>query len=315
MIEQRNVFHSLPASLRRYFGRVIKEIDRIWQIRMRTGQPVIVERAGSEYFLGGKGDFLLDPLRAWHITKEEMEEILSALCAYSPYAFYEELKKGYITVAGGHRIGVAGQVIVEGERIVGIKNIRFLNVRISHEILGAADRLLPLLYEDGQLLNTLLISPPGYGKTTVLRDLIRQISDGNPYAVGMSVGVVDERSEIAGCYMGIPQNHVGIRTDVLDGCPKQCGMMMLIRSMAPRVVAIDELGCAEDVEQLKRVIHCGCRVLVTIHGSSLEEVRAKPFARELIKDKYFQRYAVLKGVEEGRQVFRLLDEEGRLCLR
>ncbi|MBR1691804.1 MAG: stage III sporulation protein AA, partial [Lachnospiraceae bacterium] len=302
-------------SMRTYFHNVLENIAHIQQIRMRVNRPVIVEKDRVEYFLGRQGDFLLEETRAWRISGEEMEQLINSVCGYSPYAFYEELKKGYITIAGGHRIGVAGQVITEGEQIAGIKNIRFLNIRISHEVPGAADRLVPLLYENGQLLNTLLISPPGYGKTTMLRDLIRQISDGNRYAKGMSVGVVDERSEIAGCYMGIPQNDVGIRTDVLDGCPKQFGMMMLIRSMAPLVVAIDELGCPEDVEQLKRVVHCGCRILVTMHGQSLDEIQSKPFARELVRDKYFRRYVILKGVAQGRQSFRLLDEEGRLCLR
>jgi len=202
MEDKTNIIKLFPQGMRGYFHKVEEQIGQIRQIRMRAGQPVIVEKEGIEYFLGKQGDLLLETGRAWHISRKEMDEIMNAVCGYSPYAFYEELKKGYITVAGGHRIGVAGQVIMEGDRITGIKNIRFLNIRISHEILGAADPLLPLLYEEGHLLNTLLISPPGFGKTTLLRDLVRQISDGNYYAKGMSVGVVDERSEIAGCYMG-----------------------------------------------------------------------------------------------------------------
>lgn len=305
----------VPRSMRIYFGRILDNPDCASQVRMRAGRPVIVEKDGMEYFLGRQGDFLLEESRAWHITEQQMEELINSICGYSPYAFYEELKKGYITIAGGHRIGVAGQVITEGERITGIKNIRFINIRISHEIPGAADRLLPLLFDNGQLLSTLLISPPGFGKTTLLRDLVRQISNGTRYAKGMSVGVVDERSEIAACYLGVPQNDVGIRTDVLDGCPKQYGMMMLIRSMAPRVVAIDELGSMEDVRQLRRVVHCGCRILVTMHGQSFEEIQSKPFAGALITDKYFQRYVELKGIRDHEQVFRLLDEGGRLCLK
>lgn len=315
MGDKHDLTKVIPRSMRTYLHKVLDDPDCIRQIRMRAGRPVMIDKNGIEFFLGKQGDFLLDQDRAWTVTGEEMELLLNSICGYSPYAFYEELKKGYITIEGGHRVGVAGQVIVEGDRICGIKNIRFMNIRISHEIRGAADRLLPFLYEKAQLLNTLLISPPGFGKTTMLRDLIRQISDGNEYAKGMSVGVVDERSEIAACYMGIPQNDVGLRTDVLDGCPKTYGMMMLIRSMAPQVVAIDELGNMEDVRQLQRVVHCGCQILVTIHGQSFEEIQSKPFARALIRDKYFQRYVVLKGVKEGKQRFTLLDEEGRLCLK
>lgn len=314
-MSQSNIVKIFPLSVRDRFGRVQDNIASIREIRMRVYCPVIVTLGTIEYYLGHHGDFLLDEKSAWIISKEEMQEIVNHLCGYSPYAFYEELKRGYITIAGGHRIGVAGQVIIQGEDVSGIKNISFLNIRISHEVLGAADRILPFLYENGQLHNTLIVSPPGFGKTTLLRDVIRQVSDGNAYARGVSVGVVDERSEIAGCFMGVPQNHIGIRTDVLDGCPKTHGMMMLIRSMAPKVVALDELGSKEDVEALKQVVHCGSKILVTIHGQSFEEIKNKPFAREMIQEKYFGRYVILKGFKEDGQVFRLLDEEGRLCLK
>ena len=304
------IIKMLPQSLREYFCKVQESFPMVRQIRLRVNRPAIVE-----FLLGRQGDFLLDKERAWIVEKEDLEQFMDAICGYSPYAFYEELKKGYITVPGGHRIGVAGQVVLEGERIIGMKNICFINIRISHEIIGAADRLLPFLYEDGQLCNTLIISPPGFGKTTLLRDLVRQFSDGSKMAQGVSVGVVDERSEIAGCCLGIPQNQVGIRTDVLDGCPKKYGMMMLIRSMSPKVVVIDELGSREDVEELKRVVHCGSRILVTIHGESYEEIQQKPFARALVEEKYFQRYVVLKGITEGKQIFHLLNQEGKLCLK
>ena len=312
---EEQIIKILPQSLRKHFGRVQEAFWRVRQIRLRVNMPAIVELSEGEFYLGMQGEFLKDSKEAWIVRKEDVEAFMDAICGYSPYAFYEELKKGYITVPGGHRIGVAGQVVVEGERIIGIKNICFINIRISHEIVGAADCLIPFLYEDGQLLNTLIVSPPGFGKTTILRDLVRQISSGNKMAKGVSVGVVDERSELAGCCLGVPQNQVGERTDVLDGCPKRYGMMMLIRSMSPKVVAIDELGSKEDVEELKRVVHCGSRIIVTIHGESFEEIQQKPFARELVEEKYFQRYVVLQGVKDGRQSFCLLNQEGELCLK
>ena len=314
-MKESKIMKVLPLSLKKYFVKVEENFEKIRQVRLRVNMPATVEMEQGEFFIGNQGDLLLDRQRAWYVRKEDLEQFIDAICGYSPYAFYEELKKGYITIPGGHRIGVAGQVIVEGECITGIKNICFVNIRFSHEVIGAADCLIPFLYENGQLLNTLLISPPGYGKTTLLRDMIRQISNGNQMAEGVSVGVVDERSEIAGCYLGMPQNQVGIRTDVMDGCPKKYGMMMLIRSMAPKIVAIDELGSMEDVEELKRVVHCGSRILVTMHGENLDEIKEKPFARELIQDQYFDRYVILKGIKEGRQTFRLLNQEGKLCLK
>lgn len=140
----------------------------------------------------------------------------------------------------------------------------------------------------GNVCHTLIISPPMCGKTTLLRDLIRQVSDGNTYLPGMSVGVVDERSEIAGSYQGIPQNDLGIRTDILDCCPKAEGMMMLIRSMSPEVVAVDELGDYEDIHAIESVIHCGCKLFATVHGSSIEDIKRKPLMQRLVQERYLR---------------------------
>ena len=187
------------------------------------------------------------------------------------------LKQGFITVEGGHRVGVAGKVIIENEKVKNIQYISSLNVRISHEVLGCADALIPYITENKQICHTLIISPPCCGKTTLIRDLIRQISDGNEYIKGCSVGVVDERSEIAGCFLGEPQNDVGMRTDVLDNCPKDAGMEMLLRSMAPQILAVDEIATERDVQTLQKAMHCGTKVLATVHGTSFSELEKKPF--------------------------------------
>lgn len=283
-----------PAYLRQLWGRAVLEYHRLEEIRLRIGKPVIARLHEGEFFLDGQGDFTKNMEEAYCLDNGEMEDIWAQICHDSPYAYEDEVKQGFLTVSGGHRIGVAGQVVAEENGQVRTqKNIASLNIRIAHERRGCADKLLPHLYEGKNLLNTLLISPPGCGKTTLLRDIIRQVSDGNPYAEGMTVGVVDERSEIAGCYMGVAQNDVGIRTDVLDACPKIHGMMMLIRSMAPRVVAIDELGGMEDVEAMRRVASCGCNLLATVHGSGLQDVCKKAFMQQLIAEGLFRRYVVL----------------------
>ena len=194
-----------------------------------------------------------------------------------------------------------------------MKYIRSMNIRISHEIKGVADRVMPYLYENGRVVNTLLISPPGCGKTTLLRDMVRQIADGGRYAPGMNVAVVDERSEIAGCYMGCPQNDVGMRTDVLDACPKVTGMMMLLRSMAPQVVAVDELGSEADIQAMCQVMQCGIQMIATIHGDSMEEISRKEFLRDVMKQQLFGRYLLLEKTNGRCRIKAIYDRGFHVC--
>ena len=235
------------GELTRVLGKTIKKIlkeneipfDKLQEIRLRIGKPLIIVCDNIEWVLQKK------------IEKEDLMETLEYVSNYSLYAFENELKQGFITIEGGHRVGISGQVLVEDGEVKNIKHVSTMNIRISHEILNCANEIFPYITRNKQICNTLIISPPRCGKTTLLRDLVRQVSDGNRWMKGCTVGVVDERSELGGCYLGVPQNQLGIRTDVLDCCPKSKGMLMLIRSMAPQVIAVDEIGSAEDVHALE----------------------------------------------------------------
>ena len=255
----------------------------------------------------------LQPTLQWIASRKEILQIIQHICRYSMYAYEEELGKGFISTAFGCRVGVAGEVLMGTDGSV--KNIRCissLNIRVAHEAKGIAGAVLPYLYEEKKLCSTLLISPPGCGKTTLLRDIIRMVSDGNRLAGGMTVGVVDERSELAGCCDGIAVNDLGMRTDILDGCLKAAGMLMLLRSMAPDVVAVDELGDREDTIALEQVLKCGCSVLATVHGGSYEELSRKRFLQPLLQAGAFQRYLVLKHCDGTFFVEQVRDGDGQL---
>ena len=256
--------------------------DHSQEIKLRIGKPLIIIYRGKE--------------RMWKdviVTKEEIKETLEYISNYSLYAYEHELKQGFITIEGGHRVGMAGQVIMEEGKIKNLKYISSINLRISHEVKNCADKIFPYITYNKQMYHTLLISPPRCGKTTLLRDIIRQVSDGNMWVKGCTVGVVDERSELGGCYLGNPQNEMGVRTDILDRCPKAEGMIMLIRSMAPQVIAVDEIGAQEDVHAIEYAMHCGCKMLATAHGYSMEEIQRKPIFEKLVQERRFERYVIL----------------------
>lgn len=304
------LYYIFPIHLRDFLkaGFHMKETPE--EIRMRIGQPVILDTGNQEWYWDEVLEELTKDLnRAYRASEGDLKELVSYMSEYSMYAFEEELRNGFLTIQGGHRIGIAGKTVCQQESIKTIRQISFLNIRIAREHKGCADMALPYIRRGQSIYNTLIISPPGVGKTSLLRDCIRQLSNGNEEYKGLKIGVVDERSEIAACYQGKPQNDLGCRTDVMDACPKKEGMLLLLRSMSPQVIGVDELGGRADYEAVEYAIHCGCRLLGTIHGTDLEEIKQKPYLNRWLEDKFFERYVVLeKDKKNNKRNIKIFDE-------
>lgn len=255
--------------------------DELQEIRIRIDRPLILKLRDSEIIVEYK------------ITQNEILQIVERICENSMYAYKKQLCDGYITIRGGHRVGITGTTVVENGEIMNIKYITSLNFRIARQVLNCSNKIIGQVVDikKQSIFNTLIVSPPGKGKTTILRDLIRKLSNGMNEInfKGKTCGVVDERGEIAAMYRGIPQNDVGIRTDVIDNVSKPKGIKILIRTMAPEIIACDEIGSNEDIQAIEEAMISGVKGIFTMHGKTIEDVNANQYIKKLIEDKIIEK--------------------------
>jgi stage III sporulation protein AA len=268
-----------PLEIKDVVTSVLKNHPDCEEIRVRVNKPLSLFAQGREVVTS----FIVD--------KKIIEKIFYLLTDYSYYSVEQELQNGYITIPGGHRVGICGKAVVEKDKVKTLVDINSLNIRIARQKMGIGEKVLPYLIREQKFLSTIILSPPNCGKTTLLRDLVRILSSSDKYP--FKVGVVDERSEIAGCFRGIPQLDIGKRVDVIDSCPKREGMIMLIRSMSPHILATDELGKKEDIEALEYAITAGVNVLTTVHGKDLFDLKNKPYFSEILNLNLFKRLIIL----------------------
>ena len=300
------IYKILPGTIGNSIKQFLME-DKIQEIRIKVGKPIILNLAFEEKVL----DYIP--------TREDLRYLITKISNYSLYAFEEEIKQGYITLKGGHRVGLAGECVMSKGEVRTIKNISSLNIRICKEVIGASNKVMKLITENDRVYNTLIVSPPKCGKTTILRDIAKNLSNGM-YQInlkGKKVTIVDERSEIAACYNGIPQMNVGIRTDILDNCLKKSGMIMAIRSLSPEVLICDEIGTEGDLEALNMAFNSGVNIIVTVHGYDINDICNRGVFKELIDNCVLERIIVLsnrRGAGTIEKVYKVSRGKGLQCL-
>ena len=275
--------------------------ETLHEIRIRIDKPVIFSTNNREV------------VTRYIAIREDLKFILQRISNYSLYAYEEEIKQGFITIKGGHRVGLAGECVMEDGHLKTIRNISSLNIRICREIIGCSNKLINYIKQEDKVYNTLIISPPKCGKTTILRDISRSLSDG-----GKKIVVIDERSEIAASYMGVPQMNIGIRSDVLDNCLKSEGMIMAIRSLAPEVLICDEIGTLKDIEALLMAFNSGVNIIATIHGNNIEDLLKRNVFDDLFINNILERVIVLSnrnGVGTIENIYSIQKGGEKKCLK
>ena len=242
-----------------------EEKNVLEEIRIRVGKPIILKLRNESKIL----DYI--------VKTQDILQIIEKITENSMYSYQKQICSGYITLRGGHRVGISGNVVMEEEKVININYIYSLNFRIARQIIGVSEKIVNEIMYNNNIYNTLIISKPGAGKTTLLRDLIRNISKIK------TVGVVDERGEITAMYKNEPQNDMGLKVDILSNVSKSVGMNMLVRSMAPDVICADEIGTKEDIEAIKYAVTSGAKGIFTAHGDSMERKEKSPILKELLE--------------------------------
>lgn len=284
---------AVKNALSSIINRQILSYKSISEIRFRINQnPFII--------LNDKKEIILDNII---VSKEIIANIITTATRYSLYAYQDTIRQGFISLRGGHRLGVLGQAVMNNGIMTGQKNISYLNLRISHEYIGCSNPVMKFIDNNS---NVLIISPPGCGKTTMLRDIVRNFSYGNE-CKAEKVVVIDERGEIAACVDGIPQNDIGPRTDVCDMGNKKEAVFAALRSMSPDLIVMDEIGGQDDIEAVKRAVYVGVKVIASVHAYNLKECLKRNDLVNIINGNGFKKIIVLSNRNGAGTIEEMID--------
>ena len=303
----------LPERIKSALKGIKNEFLRnLEEVRIRAGLPLMGVFSGFDKFIGEYGFLSDDAQEALTVSAREVEDLFYLLCEHSIYAYQEDINRGFITLKGGHRAGICGTVVYEEDRIRGMRDISSISIRLARQLKGCAQEVFRHIVRNRQdIYNTLILSPPRCGKTTLLRDLCRLISQGrgDDSLTGLRTAVIDERSELAASYRGIPQNDLGPRTDILDGCRKSEGIEIMLRGMAPQVIVVDELGALRDADAVRMAWNAGVRLIATAHAFSLEDFKGRLGVGKLADENGFERI-ILLGINNGKRWIKVMDAHG-----
>ncbi len=280
----------LPSRFRAAALKLPEELQAVAEeIRIRAGQNITVVLPDKEIEL----NIAAEP--------EDLEILCDLATGFSRYAAAETIREGYLNVEGGYRVGLCGTAVMKDGVNYNLKDLSSAVIRIGRERKGIADKIAPDLFQNGELRNILILSPPGVGKTTLLRDIIRALSYGVTGYKPLRVALIDERGEIAVSVAGRALMDIGPRTDVLNACPKAIGVPVLLRAMNPEVIAVDEITAREDINAMMTAAGCGVKLLATIHAGSVEELKNKLFYRDLLSQNIFNLAILIKNTPDGRK--------------
>lgn len=284
----RKALGYFPVKLSESFKKIPSDAaEKVNEIRLRANRPISVCMAGENRFVTKGGSFTMSPTLGINCSSEDITETFRAVCDYSVHSHQREISQGYITVEGGNRVGICGTAVGTGGKIETLNYISGLNFRIAGEVSGCGEKICRKIF-DGQLSGVLLVGVPLSGKTTILRDMCRIL--GSKYRVS----IVDERSEIAACWHGVPQNDIGFFTDVLNSYDKKNGIETAVRVMSPELIVCDEIGGQEDCEAILSSVNSGVKFLASVHGKTIDEVLQREHLKKLVSYGIFD-YAVLLG--------------------